>query len=318
MLEIVILGSGGALPTEGRNHPAIAVRYQGWNLLFDCGEDAQRQFERAGLGLNKHMAIFITHLHADHVLGLPGILLRFSLLGRIKPLSIYGPPELIEYVRVNQGTINLGTTFKSTAYGIGEGRVFETNGLTVDAFEVDHRGYALGYQLSISRPTGEFYPEKAKNLGVPKGPLWGKLADGETVTLSDGTVIQPTDVTGEPPRPLKIVYSGDTRPCESLQTAARNADILICEAMFVDAHKDLADERGHMTSVDAATIAEGADVGLLVLTHFSPRYNQEDGSTIIEEARGIFEKSVLARDFMRIRLDNDGVIEVDPPEQKQQ
>jgi len=304
MIEIVFLGTGGSMPTENRNLPAIAIRYQGWILLLDCGEDIQRQIERAGLGLNKEMAIFISHIHADHLLGLPGLLLRFSLLGRVKPLKIYGPKELIEYVKVNQSTINLGTTFETTVYAIEPGVVFQEENLTVTAFNVDHRGFALGYKISLQRPTGEFLVSRATELGVPKGPLWGKLASGETIKLDDGTEIHPDDVTGPRPKPLTIVYSGDTRPCTALREAAENADILISEAMYTSEHADLAEERGHSTARAAAQLALDSNVNLLVLTHYSPRYF--DGSEILNEGTTIFENAIIARDLMRINLDKDG------------
>ncbi|MFX1559669.1 MAG: ribonuclease Z [Promethearchaeota archaeon] len=313
MIEIVFLGSGGSIPTEKRNHPAIAIRYEGWVLLFDAGEDVQRQYEKAQLGLNKKMAIFVSHVHADHVLGLPGLLLRFSLLGRIKPLNIYGPKELIEYVKVSQSTINLGTTFEATVHAIGPGEVFNHRDLSVCAFEVDHRGYALGFEIIWARSTGKFLPSKAKDLGVPKGPFWKELASGKPVKLEDGTIVSPEDVTAPGPEPLKIVYSGDTRPCEELRKAAQGADVLICEAMYTSEHANLAEERGHSTATAAAELAKESDVKLLVLTHYSPRYHE--GKEVIGEALPIFSNSVLALDHMRIRLSKDGTaVIVKPPE----
>ncbi|MFX1483181.1 MAG: ribonuclease Z [Promethearchaeota archaeon] len=311
MIEIVVLGSGGSIPTDKRNHPAIAIRHEGWLLLFDAGEDVQRQFERAHLGLNKKMAIFITHVHADHVLGLPGILLRFSLLGRIKPLSIYGPEDLIEYVKVSQSTINLGTTFEATVHAIKPGVIFQEQGMTVRAFEVEHRGYALGYEINWSRPTGKFIPRKAKTLGIPQGPLWRKLALGQSIRLEDGTIVTPEQVTEPGKKPLKIVYSGDTRPCDELRAASADADILISEAMYTTEHEALAEERGHSTASGAAKLAKDARVRLLVLTHYSPRYH--DGNEIFMEARSIFPNTVLAQDHMRIRLSTDGTSEVVAP-----
>lgn len=311
MIEIVFLGTAGSMPTENRNLPAIAMRYQGWTLLFDCGEDVQRQIERASLGLNKKMAIFISHNHADHLLGLPGLLLRFSLLGRMRPLTIFGPEELIEYVRVNQATINLGTTFETTVHAIEPGIIFQEDELTVKAFEVDHRGFALGYKITIERPTGEFLPEHAEELGVPKGPLWGKLSAGESIKLENGTDVHPEDVTAPRPKTLSIVYSGDTRPCDTLRKESENADILISEAMYTMEHADLAEERGHSTAAAAAQIALDSKVGLLVLTHYSPRYF--DGSQILKEGSDIFENTVLARDLMRIVLDKSGRSTVTDP-----
>ncbi|MHA1769936.1 MAG: ribonuclease Z [Candidatus Thorarchaeota archaeon] len=308
MLDIVFLGTGGSIPEAGRNHPAIAIRYEGWNLLFDCGEDVQRAFERARLGLNKNMACFVSHVHADHVLGLPGLLLRFSLLGRVKPLSIYGPKELIDFVKVAQSTINLGTTFETTVYGIDSGPVFSQDDITVTAFEVEHRGFALGYEICWQRRTGKFLPDKAEALGVPKGPLWNKLASGQSVSLDDGRVVEPGEVTMEPLAPIKIVYSGDTKPCESLRRASKGANILICEAMYTSEHADLAAERGHSTAKDAAQIAKDAGVGLLILTHYSPRYH--DGSVIINEARRVFPNSILARDMMEVSLSLNGAYSV--------
>jgi ribonuclease Z len=311
VIDIVFLGTGGSIPTVGRNHPAIVVRHSGWNLMLDCGEDTQRQFELASLGQNKKMSILISHMHGDHVLGLGGLLLRFSLLGRIKPLEIYGPPELIPYVKMNQATINLGTTFKTTVYGINSGILFDADNLQVRAFEVEHRGLAFGYELRYQRPTGEFNPDVAKKIGVPKGPLWGQLANGKSVKLTDGTEISPEDVTGPRPSPLKIVYSGDTRPCDALREASKGANILISEAMYTSEHSDLAEERGHMTAASAAQVAKNAGVQLLVLTHFSPRY--ENGEQILEEARSIFSDTLLARDMMRIKLNANGESTISDP-----
>ena len=313
MIEIVFLGSGGSIPTEKRNHPAIAIRYEGWVLLLDAGEDVQRQYEKAQLGLNKKMAIFISHVHADHVLGLPGLLLRFSLLGRIKPLNIYGPKELIEYVKVSQSTINLGTTFEAAVHAIGPGHIFTEKDLSVRAFEVDHRGFALGYEITWTRSTGKFIPSKAEDLGVPQGPLWSTLASGESIELEDGTKVLPKEVTEPAPPPLKIIYSGDTRPCDELRDAATDADVLICEAMYTSEHAVLAEERGHSTAADAALLAKKSNVKLLVLTHYSPRYY--DGEDIISEASTIFSNSVLARDLMRINVNKDGTaVIIKPPE----
>jgi ribonuclease Z len=311
MIEIVFLGTGGSIPTKGRNHPAIVVRYEGWVLLFDAGEDVQRQYEKLGLGLNKKMAIFISHVHADHVLGLPGLLFRFSLLGRIKPLLIYGPEELIEYVKVNQSTINLGTTFEAEVRSIGPGVIFQEQHLTVRAFEVNHRGYALGYEITWSRPTGKFLPAKAEELGIPEGPLWKSLAAGESVVLDDGRTVSSEMVTEPSPKPLKIVYSGDTRPCDTLRAASIDANILISEAMYTTEHSSLAEERGHSTATGAAELARKAGTDLLVLTHYSPRYYE--GDEIIEEARNVFPNSVLARDGMRIQLSRDGTAVVAKP-----
>ncbi|TXT53742.1 MAG: Ribonuclease Z [Candidatus Thorarchaeota archaeon] len=308
MFEIIILGSGGSIPVEGRNHPAVLVRFEGWNLLFDAGEDVQRQYERVNAGLNKRTAIFISHMHADHILGLPGLLLRMSLLDRMRPLDVYGPPGIVDFIRVSQDTIHLGTTFESTVYGISSGTVFSFDDLQVEALEVDHRGIAFGYKVEYQRPTGTFLVDKAKELNIPKGPLWGKLAGGESVTLKDGREISPIDVTEPKPAPIRIIYSGDTRPCDVIRKASKNANVLIHEAMYSSSHSDLADKRGHSTAKDVAELAKKANVDLLVLTHYSPRYG--DGSEIISEAKETFSNTVLARDLMKINLSLDGNISI--------
>ncbi|UCE11330.1 MAG: ribonuclease Z [Candidatus Thorarchaeota archaeon] len=311
-LEAVFLGTGGSMPTTGRNHPSIVIKYQGWNLMFDAGEDVQRQFERAKLGTNKRMAIYITHRHPDHLLGLGGLLLRFSLLGRTKPLSVYGPSELIEYVRMAQDSINLGTTFDTTVYAVEPGTVSEIENVRVTAFEVDHRGHALGYKVVYQKPTGPFLPERAIELDIPKGSIWRKLAAGESVVLDNGRAVNPEDVTGPQPPPLSVVYSGDTRPCDALLEASKEADLLICEAMYTSDNADLAEERGHMTAKAAAEIARDCKVKLLALTHYSPRYG--DGTAIIDEARKVFPDVMLARDLMRITLSSDGTHSIEMPD----
>ncbi len=314
MFEIVFLGTGGSIPTERRNLPAIAVRFQGKIFLFDAGEDVQRQYVKAKLGLNHPLYIFISHIHGDHVIGLPGLLLRMALLGRLRPLQIFGSEELIKYVKAIQDSIGLATTFEANVYGIPSDFVFEDDGIKVRAFPVDHRGPALGFELTYERKRGKFHPERALALGIPKGPLWHQLASGHSIEL-EGRVVTPDEVAEPPPRPLKIVYSGDTRPCDTLRDASRGADVLICEAMYASDKADLAAERGHMTARQAAEIARDAEVRHLFLTHYSPRYEMEDGEPILQEARSIFPNTVLARDLMRVRLSRTDFAIESPPHQ---
>ncbi|MHA2424751.1 MAG: ribonuclease Z [Candidatus Thorarchaeota archaeon] len=308
MVDIHFLGSGGSIPTEERRHPAYLIRHEGWNILWDAGEAVQMRIEP--FGINRKMIVCLSHRHPDHVIGLAGILLRFSLMGRIKPMAVYGPKELIPWIKVQQESINLGTTFETTVYGIEEGIIWEDDFAKIRSFEVDHRGYALGYEFTYSRPTGKFLPEKAKELGIPQGALWGKLAAGESIQLEDGTTVNPSDVSLPPDKGIKIVYSGDTRPCDNVREAAKGADILIHEGMYSEEHSDMADERGHSTAKQAAQIAKDAGVGLLVLTHYSPRY--ENGDVILKEAKSIFENTIVAKDMMKVSLSNEGEVRIEP------
>ena len=310
MVDIHFLGSGGSIPTEERRHPALLLRHEAYNILWDAGEAVQMRLEP--FGINRKMIVCITHRHPDHCIGLTGMLLRFSLLGRQKPLEIYGPKELIPWIQMQQSTINLGTTFETTVYGIEEGIIWEKDFATIRSFEVDHRGYALGYEFTLSKPTGKFLPEKAKELGIPKGGKWGRLAAGETIELEDGTVVNPGDVSLPAEKGIKIVYSGDTRPCDNIREASREANILIHEAMYTEEHSELAVERGHSTAKQAAQIASECDVGLLILTHYSPRY--ENGDVILKEAKTVFQNTILARDLMKVTLSYDGHVEVTDPE----
>ncbi len=306
MVEIIFLGSGGSIPTEERRHPAILLRHEAYNILFDAGEGVQMRIEK--YGLNRKMVIFCSHTHPDHTIGIIGILLRFSLMGRQNPLEIYGPTNIIPWVKFAQESIHLGTSFPTTVFGVENDYIWESGNARIRAFDVSHRGPALGYEFVYEKPTGKFLPEKAEEIGIPKGTLWGKLAAGETITLDDGREVAPQEVTLPPENGLRIVYSGDTRPCENLREAAKDADILIHEAMYTEEHSQLAEERGHSTAKQAANIALEANVRLLVLTHYSPRY--ENGDQILEEARAIFENTIVARDLMSINLSYEGDIEV--------
>ncbi len=310
MVDVIFLGSGGSVPTEKRRHPAILLRHEAYNILFDAGESVQIRLEP--FGLNRKMSIFISHRHPDHAVGLIGLLLRFSLMGRTTPLDIFGPKDLLDFVRMAQESIHMGTSYETVVYGIEHGFTWDYGNATIKAFDVSHRGQALGYVFEYKRPTGKFLPDKAKELGVPKGALWGRLAGGESITLEDGSKVSPDDVTLPTKIGLKIVYSGDTRPCDNMREAAKDADILIHEAMYTEEHSQLADDRGHSTAKQAAEIAAKAKVKLLVLTHYSPRY--DNGDQILEEAREIFTNTVVAKDMMSIILDYDGAVKIKLPE----
>jgi ribonuclease Z len=286
-LSLFFAGTAGSVPTARRGMPAVLLRRGGDRLLFDCGEGTQRQLLRS-VGLADVGAVFLTHLHADHWLGLPGMLKSFELRDRDAPLAVYGPPgtaELMRAMRIVYG--RLSYPFDVVELESGDGVEFD--GYEVNAFNVRHRGRAFGYAIVEEPRPGRFDAELATRLGVPFGPDFGRLQRGEVV---DG--VRPEQVMG-PERPgRRIVLSGDTAPCDMLRVAAHRADVLVHEATFADDERDRAAQTGHSTARQAAETALEAEVRLLALTHVSTRYA---GAEIRDEARAIFEPTVLPRDF---------------------
>jgi ribonuclease Z len=292
-LDIVFLGTSGSVPTARRGLAGTLVRRGGDRILFDCGEGTQRQLLRSSIGLVELHEIFLTHYHADHYLGLPGMLKTFALRGRELPLTVYGPPGLIDLFGVLRrifGKLSYEVELRELAHGDtldrGDHRIF--------AFAVEHGVTANGYCLAESPRPGRFDLETACSLGVPQGPLFGRLQAGESVELPTGGTVAPEQVLG-PPRPgRKIVLAGDTRPAREVLELAREADVLVHEATFASEEQQRADETLHSSSIGAAELAKAAGVKLLALTHLSNRYF---GPEIAREARAIFADTVVPRDF---------------------
>lgn len=299
-LQLIFLGTGGSIPTPQRGLSAIAIRRKDELLLFDCGEGTQRQMIQARVGFHKKTKIFITHLHGDHVLGLPGLLQTMSLMDREKKLEIYGPKGIKAFVEAISQTVHFSLTFPVQVHEIEAGLVCEEKEYLVHAASSNHNNSSLAYALIEKPRPGRFHPEKAKSLGVPEGPLWSRLQGGSSVKLPDGRIVKPEVVVG-PPRPgRKIVYSGDTRPSENLVKLAENADLLIHEATFDDELLERANEDGHSTPSQAAETAKKAGAKWLVLTHISARYR--DAGLLLEQARKIFSNTELAEDFLKLEL----------------
>ena len=292
-LDVVFLGTSGSVPTAQRAPTSLLVRRGGERLLFDCGEGTQRQLLRSGIGLVELREIFLTHYHADHYLGLPGMLKTFSLRGRELPLTVHGPPGLVELFD------GLKRIFGKLSYRleleeIRSGDTLDRGEYRLLAFSVRHGVPGVGYALVESPRPGRFDVEAARALGVPEGPLWGVLQDGEPVTLADGSTVGPDQVLGEPRAGRKVVIAGDTRPARSVLEMAIEADLLVHEATFAAEEKERAEETGHSTAADAAELARLAGVRMLALTHLSNRYF---GPEILREARGVFPETVVPRDF---------------------
>ncbi|MEA2322789.1 MAG: ribonuclease [Solirubrobacteraceae bacterium] len=287
-LSFFFAGTAGSVPTARRGMPAVLMRRGGDRLLFDCGEGTQRQLLRS-VGLPDIGAVFLTHHHADHWLGLPGMLKSFDLRDRDASLAIYGPPgtnELMRAMRIVYGRLRY--PFSVVELEAGDGVEFD--GYEVNAFNVRHRGgRAFGYQVLEDVRPGRFDAELATALGVPFGPDFGRLQRGETVNG-----VTPEQVIGADRPGRKVVVSGDTAPCEMVRVAADGADLLIHEATFTEDEHDRAMETGHSTARQAAELAREADVRMLALTHVSTRYG---GGEIRDEARAVFERTVVPRDF---------------------
>ena len=300
-LRVIFLGTAGSIPTPQRGLPAIAIRRKNELLLFDCGEGVQRQMIQAGVGFHRKTKVFVTHMHGDHMLGLPGLFQTMSLLDRERKLEVYGPAGIIAFVEAIKQTVHFTLTFPIEVSEIKEaGLVCEEKEYEVHATWADHVTPGLAYALIEKPRPGRFHPEKAKSLGVPEGPSWSKLQHGTGVKLSDGRIVRPEEVLG-PPRPgRKIVYTGDTRPSENLVEFAENADLLIHDATLDDELWERARQDGHSTSSQAAETAKKAGANWLVLTHISARY--KDPSLLLEQARKIFPRVDVAEDFMKIDL----------------
>jgi len=292
-LDLVFLGTSASAPTANRSPAALLVRRGGDRLLFDCGEGTQRQLMRSTVGLPDLDEIFLTHLHGDHYLGLPGLLKTFSLRQREQPLTIYGPPGLKELFG------DLRRIFGRVAYEVSvvelrAGEALERAGYRLLVFPVHHGVSAVGYALVEDPRPGFFDVEAADALGVPPGPERGELQRGDSITLDDGRVITPDSVLGEPRAGRRIVIPGDTAPADTVRVLSERADVLVHEATFSEEERDRAAETLHTTAQQAAALARDAGVRLLALTHLSPRYF---GAEIAREAREIFPATVVPRDF---------------------
>jgi ribonuclease Z len=302
-LDLVFLGTSGSGPTAQRSPSATLLRRGGDRLLIDCAEGTQRQLMRSSIGLPELREIFLTHFHADHYLGLPGMLKTFGLRGRTEPLTIYGPRGLSRFFDEQAGLFGIGALpYPYELRELEPGDVLDRGDYRLVPFPVRHRVRALGYALVEPPRPGRFDVEAADALGVPPRRR-GDLQRGTHVELADGSRVAPEQVLG-PPRPgRKLVLAGDTAPSESVLEVAAGAELLVHEATFCEDERDRARETWHSTAAEAARVAAAADVALLALTHLSGRYS---GGEVRREAAEIFPNTVVPRDF--------DVIEVPYPE----
>ncbi len=306
MLTLTFLGTGAACPTIDRNVASLALVREGETLLFDCGEGTQRQIMRYGVSFG-FREIFFTHYHSDHLLGLTGLLRTMGLLNvmgdgeRQESLTLYGPKGA---ERILSHALSVGierTKFPVEIVELKVGDVLRRKEYDILTFETEHRADTLGYALVEHERLGRFHPDRARELGVPEGPLWGRLHKGETVSLPDGRSVSPADLVG-PDRPgRRVVLSGDTRPSPALTQVALGADLLVHEATFSHEEAERARETGHSTAREAAEVAVAAGVRRLVLTHISPRYSRE-APELLAEAQMVFPETIIARDGMEVEV----------------
>ena len=309
-MQITFLGTSSGVPTRGRNVSAVALRLpqrsELW--LFDCGEATQHQFLRSDLRVSQLRRIFITHMHGDHVFGLPGLLASLGLAGTCPGIDLYGPDPLRDYLEgvLRTSSTRIGyplRTHKVRQAAEGGTVVFDDDELQVRCTPLTHRVPAYAYRVDQKPRAGRFDIEQARNLGIPPGPIYAELKAGRTVTLEDGRIINGASLTG-PERPgASIVYCTDTVFCEAAVELARGADLLIHESTFSHGEAELAIARQHSTSTMAAQTALEAGVKQLVLTHLSPRYmpgNPQSPDDLLAEARAIFAETIMAKDFLTL------------------
>ena len=302
-MEAFILGCGGMMPLPYRHLTSVLLRREGDLFLFDCGEGTQVSLRRLNLKWKKIDAIFISHTHADHVTGLPGILMLNAQVDRTEPLYIYGPPKIKEYIETSRKVLDMYINYPIVVKEIEAPCVVHSGkDFYIRAFPLDHTKVCVGYTLEeLDRP-GEFNPEKARELGVPVGPLWAQLQQGFEVKAADGSIVKPEQVLGQKRSGRKFSFVTDTLYKKTIADEVRGSDLLVCEGMFEEELMDQAREKKHMTAVQAATIARDADVRRMCMIHYSPRYTDRELEKLLQEAREVWPKAELSRDRMNIDI----------------
>ncbi len=298
-MEAFVLGCGGMMPLPYRHLTSVLLRRKGDLFLFDCGEGTQVSLKRLNLKWKKIDAIFISHTHADHVTGLPGILMLNSQVDRTEPLYIYGPPKVAEYIETSRRVLDMYINYPIIVKEItAPCVVHQGDGFYVRAFPLQHTKTCVGYTLEeLDRP-GAFNPEKAMALGIKPGPLFGKLQRGEEITLADGKVIKPSDVMGEKRSGRKFSFVTDTLYLPSIAKEVQGSDLLICEGMFSDDCADQAKEKKHMTARQAGTIARDSHSKRMAMIHYSPRYTDKELPLLLSQAQEVYPGAELTRDRM--------------------
>ncbi|HEX8178776.1 MAG TPA: ribonuclease Z [Pyrinomonadaceae bacterium] len=306
-MQITFLGTSSGVPTKARNVSAVALklpqRAEVW--LFDCGEATQHQLQHTDLRISQLRRIFITHLHGDHLYGLLGLLATCGMAGNAQPIDIYGPPGLDEYVRMSAQLSRLRLGEQVQVRTVQPGLLCEDAEFAVSCQPLRHRVTAFGYRVTEKDRAGRFNAERAAELGIPAGPLYGRLKRGETITLADGRTINGAELCAPPERGRALAYCTDTTFCANSVALARDADVLIHEATFVAEDEELAHQSMHSTAPDAAEVARQARVRQLVLTHISPRYapgNPIEAGELLRQARAVFPQTIMAQDFMTLEI----------------
>jgi len=306
-LQITFLGTSSGVPTRARNVSSVALRLpqraEFW--LFDCGEGTQHQLLRSDLRVSQLTRIFVTHMHGDHIFGLMGLLASCGLAGNVQHIDIYGPPELDDYLKACRRYSQTHFSYPLKVHPVRPGVVFEDDEYIVSCELLKHRVPAFGYRIAEKDRPGHFDVQRAMALGIPSGPLYGRLKRGEAITLADGRQINGKELCGPTQTGRKLVYCTDTIYCDAAVDLARDADVLIHEATFAHQDAELAYQRLHSTSTMAAQVALGAQVKQLIMTHFSPRYapgNDIELKDLLQEARAIFPQTEMASDFFTYEI----------------
>lgn len=300
--EVFSLGTSGMMPLPGRNLTSALVRREGEMFLFDCGEGTQVSLKMLNLSWKKIGRIFISHMHADHVTGLPGLLMLSSQVDRDEPLYIYGPTRLGEYIDSSRRILDMYINYDIHFIPVEEGAIYENDEFTVNCFMLRHTKICYGYSLVEKQRAGAFSVEAALSHRVPRGPLWSKLQHGLSVMNEDGLTVTPDMVLGPKRDGRKFTYITDTMYFPELSDYAHDSDILFCEGMFDSSLEDDARQKKHMTAAQAAMVARDGNVGRLCLQHYSPRYSDRELKTLAAEARAIFPETVLTRDRMSFEI----------------
>jgi ribonuclease Z len=298
-MKLVFLGTSAAQPTAERGMTCICLVLDREILMFDAGEGAQIAFQKSKLGWNKKIRIFVTHLHGDHCVGILGLLQTMSLQNRTESVDIYGPTGIEEFIAANLKILNFGLTFPVRIIRIKEGLVFEDSTYSVHVCEAEHSIPAYSYLFTEKDKPGKFYPQKAKELGIPEGKLWHELQNDIEIKIGDKT-IKPSDVMGEKRKGKKIGISGDTRPTQKLEEFFKDCDYMTFDSTYSDTLRDKAKENYHSTAKEAAELAKRARVSNLILTHFSARY--EDVKELVNEAKTIHDSVIAARDLLEVNI----------------